>query len=122
MRRGRGTGRFWADGACEAASVCVGEAASLAAMLARLRFSEPLAPLDVSLGVSWTAGVAGAASSRARARVERRGSDMADVSVLSMIVMDGGNMGEIMIMAGAPSARHHFLFRLSATRTINPLS
>jgi hypothetical protein len=78
MRRGRGTGRFWAGGACESASVCVGEAASLAAMLARLRFSEPLAPLDVS----WTAGVAGAASSRARARVERRGSDMADVCLV----------------------------------------
>jgi hypothetical protein len=59
------------------ASVCTGDAVSLTAMLVRLRFSVALAPLGVSLGVSGAVGVAGAASSRARARVERRGSDMA---------------------------------------------
>ena len=49
-------------------------AESLTARLVRLRFNDDLAPLaGFSLGVS---GAAGAASSRARALVDRRGSDM----------------------------------------------
>jgi hypothetical protein len=49
-------------------------AESLTARLVRLRFNDDLAALaGFSLGVS---GAAGAASSRARALVERRGSDM----------------------------------------------
>jgi hypothetical protein len=49
-------------------------AESLTARLVRLRFNDDLAPLaGFSLGVS---GAAGAASSRARALVDRRGSDI----------------------------------------------
>lgn len=50
---------------------------SLTTMLARLRFNVDLAPFAgvfSSFGVSGT----GAASSRARARVDRRGSDILD--------------------------------------------
>lgn len=51
--------------------------ASLMTTLARLRFNVDLAPLPgVSLGVSFGVSGAGAASSRARVLVDRRGSDI----------------------------------------------
>lgn len=61
-------------GPCSAASVVgVDEVASLTARLGRFRFNVALAPFT---GVSLGASGAGAASSRARALVDRRGSDM----------------------------------------------
>jgi hypothetical protein len=52
---------------------------SLTAMLVALRFSDAFAPLTgFSFGVS---GAAGAASSRARALVDRRGSDILCVEI-----------------------------------------
>jgi hypothetical protein len=44
-----------------------------------------LAPLGASLGVSGAVGVAGAASSRARVLVERRGSDMATTRWMGVV-------------------------------------
>ena len=56
---------------------------SLMAILARLRFNVDLAPFaGFSLGVSGAAGIVGAASSRARALVDRRGSVMLSPRVL----------------------------------------
>ena len=54
---------------------CAPGVESLTTILARLRFNVDFAPFaGFSLGVSGAAGVAGAASSRARALVDRRGS------------------------------------------------
>lgn len=53
---------------------------SFTAMLPRLRFPVALAPLT---GVSFGVSGAGAASSRARALVDRRGSDMTTCAIVA---------------------------------------
>jgi hypothetical protein len=60
---------------------------SLTAMVESLRFSDALAPrATFAIGVS---GAAGAASSRARALVDRRGSDMSCGQVIASCDIDG---------------------------------
>lgn len=110
----RGSVCFGGSGALSPAGV--DGATSLTTVLGRLRFNEDFAALaGVSLGVS---GTGGAASSRARALVDRRGSDIGcvDMGVIHHAIAKNVNSRYADLTSATASFREHVTLVLDLVR------